>query len=469
MNQIKDNILWIFLVLYVVFATVIILVFNGTGDSGDSVLHYLYAEAAPGKPELYFHHWAKPVFTLLASPFAQFGFTGIKIFNALVVLLTLYFTYRTAEGLNLKRPVIAALIIVCAPLMIRHTFSGLTEPLFGLFTIWGIYLLIREKFVMACVVISFLPFVRSEGLLIIGVVGLYLLISRQWKAISWFLAGHVFYSIAGAFVFGDLLWVFTKIPYASSGSIYGSGSIFHFADQMPFVIGIPSTILLVVGMAVIIWKYLRGKFDARLHILVLGGFLVYAIAHSLFWYFGILNSMGLNRVLLGVLPLMAIIALIGANALIETGKNRKWVSTAITVVIVGLILFFPVADNPSAVHWRRDMNLSGEQKVAKEISGKVLSQYDQNRRYIYTPAFLSVTLSRDHFDPKEHMDLHPDVFYYMEPGDIIIWDNWFSVVDSHIEKSVLDNHPQLEHIYTSTGMNEDREVIYAAYIVRKKL
>lgn len=467
MNRIKENILWIFLALYVVFATVIILVFNGTGDSGDSVLHFLYAKAAPGRPELYFHHWAKPVFTLLASPFAQFGFVGIKIFNSLVVLLTIYLTYRTAQGLNLKRPIIAALIIVCAPLMIRHTFSGLTEPLFGLFTIWGIYLIVRERLVFACIVISFLPFVRSEGLLIIGVVGCYLLISRNWKVIPWLLFGHAFYSLVGALVFGDLLWVFTKIPYASTESIYGSGSLFHFADQMPFVIGIPSSILLIVGMAVIIWSYLRGKFNAKLHVLILGGFLVYAISHSLFWYFGIFNSMGLNRVLLGVLPLIAIIGLIGANSLIDLGRSRKWASLSIATVLIGLILFFPVADNPSAVHWRRDMNLSGEQKVATEISQVVLSKYNLERRFIYTPAFLSVTLNRDHFDPKEHMDLHPDVFYYMEPGDIIIWDNWFSVVDSHIERSILDNDERFEHIHTSKGMNEDREVIYSAYIVRE--
>ena len=39
-----------------------------------------------GASGLYLDHWGKPLFTLLASPFAQLGFAGMKAFNALCML-----------------------------------------------------------------------------------------------------------------------------------------------------------------------------------------------------------------------------------------------------------------------------------------------------------------------------------------------------------------------------------------------
>ena len=87
------NIIYIVLFIYIVIAVLTIIFFNGTGDAGDSIYHYLFAKYAPIHPELFFYHWAKPVYVLLASPFAQFGFTGIKIFNALVSLTTIFLTY----------------------------------------------------------------------------------------------------------------------------------------------------------------------------------------------------------------------------------------------------------------------------------------------------------------------------------------------------------------------------------------
>lgn len=465
MSWIKTNTLWLLLALYAVFATVVILSFTGTGDSGDSVLHFLYAQSAPEHPELYFNHWGKPVFTLLASPFAQFGFLGMKVFNSIVVLLTVYFTYRSVELMQIKRPVIAVLVIVCAPLLILHTFSGLTEPLFAMFISWGLFLVLRKKWVLACIVISFLPFVRSEGLLVISAFGLYFLAVHQWKKLPLLLIGHAVYSLAGWFYYGDLLWVFTKIPYASTTSIYGHGNLFQFVNQLPFVVGVPSAILLVAGLFVLLGQLIRGKFHSELQLIVLYGFLCYFVAHSLFWYFGIFNSMGLNRVLLGVMPFMAIIALVGANALLDLFKNHKRISVMATVLLMGIIFIFPVLDNPSAVHWNRDMNLSSEQQVAKEAATYVLEKEGKDHLFLYSATYLSVALKIDHFDPSKRMDLNPGMLSAIQKGDIIIWDSWFSVVDSQVPQELLDQQKKLRKLKTFYGMQQDRAFSYIVYIV----
>ncbi len=465
MHWLKSNVLWSILTLYGLFAIGVILFFTGTGDSGDSVLHYLYAQSAPKHPELYFNHWGKPVFTLLASPFAQFGFNGMKVFNSLTVVTMLYFTYKALEGMRMERPAVALLIIICSPLLILHTFSGLTEPLFALFIAWGLYLVVRKKWWWACIVISFLPFVRSEGLIVMSAFGFYFLIKNQWKILPWLLFGHLAYSVVGFFYYGDLLWVFTKIPYAQTDSIYGSGDLFRFVDQLPFVIGIPSAILLAVGLIVLLIQLVRRKFHSELHAIVFYGFLSFFVAHSLFWYLGIFNSMGLNRVLLGVMPFMAIIGLVGANAIISLAKNSKIAKSVTTWLLAGLILLFPIADNPSAVHWKRDMNLSGEQQVAKEMADYLLRTQGRNHKFVYAPPYISVALDIDHFDRSKRMDLNPVWLKEVKKGDILIWDDWFSVVDCHITQEMMEERADFRKLKSFHGMQQDRPVTYTAYIV----
>lgn len=468
MDRIKNNVIWFFLSLYVVFACLMILFFDGTGDTGDSVLHYLYARSAPIHPELYFDHWGKPVFTLLASPFAQFGFVGIKVFNSIVILITLYLTYKSVVALELKRPIIALLIIMCSPLVILLTFSGLTEPLFALFTIWGLHLVTKNRVLLACIVISFLPFVRSEGLIIISAFGLYLLVKRHWKLLPWLLCGHVAYAVAGVFYYEDILWVFTKIPYASTTSIYGNGELFHFVGQLPYVIGIPSAILLVVGLQVLLLQLVQKKFSSEIHAIVFYGFLSYFVAHTLFWYLGIFNSMGLKRVLIGVIPFIAIIGLIGAKTIIDVFQKTKHGSLIATVVIVSLVVIFPFTKNPAAVHWDRDMKLSDDQKAAYKMC-VLVEEYRSNTskqgRLIYLPPYLSLALDIDHFDESEHININTELVQkYLRKGDIIIWDSWFSVVDAGVDREMLDNHPNLQLIKTTTGMIKDVEIEYAMYV-----
>ena len=92
--------LW-FLVGIGLFYCWILCSFNGTGDDGDSIFHFLYAKYALTHPELFLHHWAKPVFVFLASPFAQFGFMGIKTFNVLLSLGSIWMVEKELNQLNL--------------------------------------------------------------------------------------------------------------------------------------------------------------------------------------------------------------------------------------------------------------------------------------------------------------------------------------------------------------------------------
>ncbi|GAB5417350.1 MAG: hypothetical protein Crog4KO_29320 [Crocinitomicaceae bacterium] len=295
--------------------------------------------------------------------------------------------------------------------------------------------------------------------------GLLLLVRKEWKVIPWLLLGHLVYSIAGWFHYKDILWVFTKIPYATTSSNYGDGDLFHFVDQLPFVIGIPSLILLAVGIVALFIRLLRKQFHPELHALVLYGFLSYFIAHSLFWYLGIFNSMGLNRVLLGVMPFIAIICLVGANTLIDLSHNPK-IKWGIGGVLALMILTFPIWDNPSSVHWNRDMNLSNEQQVAQKAADYALELKTEHNRFIYLPPYLSVALDIDHFDFKQRGDLYPITLENHQSGDIFIWDNWFSPIDGHVMKEQMDKSGAFRKLKTLKGWQEDREIVYIIYIAK---
>src|SRR5262245_44889026 len=93
---------------------------------GDSWMHYLFAHYAFKHPGNFLDQWAKPIFTLLASPWAYVGFGGIKLFNILCALLTGYLSYRIAVRHFPKMAWLSIVFVFGAPVYFVCVFSGLT-------------------------------------------------------------------------------------------------------------------------------------------------------------------------------------------------------------------------------------------------------------------------------------------------------------------------------------------------------
>lgn len=443
------NLVYYLLAIYAVCLGVSIACFNGTGDSGDSVTHYLFAKYAPSHPELYFHHWAKPVFVLLASPFAQFGFVGVKVFNAIVTLITIFFTWKIAQELNLKNAWLVVVVSICSPLYYILTLSGLTEPLFALFTALGIYFLLKQKYISACVLASFLPYVRSEGLIILGVFGFYLLIKGKWKLLPLMLTGSILYSIAGYFVHHNLLWVFTKIPYATLNSVYGKGTLTHFVEQLINVIGIPCYGVFWLGVVYFILQVIKRKASAEQIVLILFSFLAFFVAHSLFWYLGIFNSFGLKRVLIGIMPMTAILCVYGLNFLTDLLPDGKISARKIVFgLLVAYIIVFPFTDNPAAIHWKTDMCLEPRQQAALTVGNIVQNNKKNESQLLFNDHYFSMILNIDDFDESKRKTLTETSFRLMKEGDIIIWDNTFMENESSIRKVQLDSMSNLKTVFS---------------------
>jgi hypothetical protein len=197
--------LYIFIFLFFIVSIIIAFRFDGTGDAGDSIAHYHYARFAFTHPENFFNHWAKPFFVLLAAPFAQFGFVGIKFFNIICVTISLIFTYKIAQKLNFPNAWFAPFILASCSGYFTLMFSGLTEFLCAAVLSVAFYqYIINKNWKWATILISFLPFVRSEGLIIIGVVGFFLILKKRWSILPFLTIGHIVYAFAGYFYYKDL-------------------------------------------------------------------------------------------------------------------------------------------------------------------------------------------------------------------------------------------------------------------------
>jgi len=460
-----DKFVYFGIILYFIICITISFTQQGTVDSGDSIMHFLYAKYSFIHPSFFFHHWAKPIFVLLSSPFAQFGMTGMKIFNSLVSSLTLLFTFYTAKQFTDKNSFIIVLLLCFAPLNFVITFSGLTEPLFAFFLIFSTYLLVCGREINSSIILSFLPFVRSEGLILLGVFTLYFIVKRKFKIIPFLLTGHVIYSIAGYFYYHDFLWVFTKIPYAKLSSTYGSGPLFHFVNQMTYVIGIPVYLMLIAGllfMAVsffhVKYRKMTGKYTEKL-ILVYGGFLAFLIAHSLFWYFGIFNSMGLKRVLICIIPFIALIGLDGYNFITENLIKNKIAGRITASIIIAYLAIFPFMSNPASIRWNKEFSLSNDQVLINEMATFVNTNYPGYICYYYPP-YISLALNIDHFDSAKRRDL-PELYSEIEipKNSLIIWDNWCAVIENGIPLEKLQQDSRLKEVKEFNAPNS-RFVIF---------
>jgi len=195
-------------------------------EGADGIRHFLISRYSWKHPELFLYSWGKPFFTLVSSPFSQFGLLGLKGFNILCAILTGVLIFRIARKLEIKQPVIAVFFMGFAPIYFFCTNSGYTELLFGLILTWSTLKYINRNYFWSSLLISFLPFVRSEGYLLLGLFFLILIIRKQWKYIPLLAAGNILYSIVGYSHYHSLLWLISENPYdGRQAAIYGHGYI----------------------------------------------------------------------------------------------------------------------------------------------------------------------------------------------------------------------------------------------------
>jgi hypothetical protein len=429
------------LLLFSILAITSTAIFEGS----DNIAHYHVSHFAFKHPELFLYHWGKPLFNILSSPFAQAGFTGIKLFNVLTGIATAYFSYRYLRSQKIEMSFAVIPFVVFVPMYFMMMQSGLTEVLCSFIFVVSAFCFVDKRYILSAVIISFVQLSRTEAVIALPIYAVAFLWFRQYKAIPFLLAGTVLFSFIGWFQYRDIFWLISQNPYKGAADLYGKGEFFHFVKEMPYAYGWPLIVLTVAGAAAMIFWFFRRKArlaessTADIFVLFFPALAMLA-AHSYLWWKGLGGSAGLVRVISAVMPLASIIGFKGLNEVTSRipYKWLKWILFAVALFFI-VRLPFKRYPQPAKLH-TADLLMS---KAADWIKSEGL----QDRSiYYYDPevAFFN------HLDPWSHEKgrqvirdgfINENVF---EEGSLIVWDAHFGAHEGRMPLSELMNRKMIK-------------------------
>jgi hypothetical protein len=440
-----------FLALTALFFTFcIVFYYGGLEYAGDGVRHYLVSRWCWKHPDLLLYLWGKPLFTLISSPFSHLGHKGIQAFNLIISLSGTYSLYKICIYYRIQNAAFIVFIVFFSPVYFSVVNTGLTEPLFFAMISWSAHLLIKEKYLLSCVLISFLPFVRAEGNLIVILFLLVLIIRKKYKFIPSLITGTFIYSLIGGFYYKDFLWVFTMNAYnGSNKDFYGQGELLSFVKAYNRILGIPLTILFLSGLLYYfkiffskrILLFLR-SYDVEILILT-GSFAIYLIAHSIFWWKGLYNSLGLIRPIAGVVPLASLACLRGLNVLESMIPDKKNIRNIFCGIFLFTVIYFPFLKHYFP------LQLNEEDKVTEQALKWFKNSPYRNKIVFYLNPYLVEKLDRDPFDPSEVRELWallPGIkewgYKSVPDSTVIFWDAHFGPNEARVKLDTLydDRH-----------------------------
>lgn len=394
-----------------------------TSGGGDTYTHYLFARYAFEHPHYFVDHWGKPIFTLFAAPFAQLGLKGVELLNILCGLGAGVFASLTAKQLGYKFHFLAVVFTVFAPVMYIGIYSGLTEPISALVLIAGVYFYSVKKYKLGSVILSFLILCRTELFIYYPLFLLFLWWVKSLKAAPFLLTGFMLYGLIGWPYYGDFFWIITKQPYGDASAVYGSGSFWHFAESYDQIIHQLLSILLLVSIIRLIVEFVHPKikitFNLKLEALVLTLILSFFFAHSTVWWLGKGASAGLVRVMMVIVPLIALIAL--------KALEWKWLTKfKLAMVIISAGCIYTMKEVAEHLY-EFPKNESLEVLAIRKLDKDKINDLRKEGRLFYYHSFLAVYLDAD---PSNRTD---EIFFFtkyfelkdLQPGDVYIWDKHF--------------------------------------------
>ena len=412
---------------------------EGYFGGADNINHYFISHYAFKYPLLFLNSWGRPLYTILSSPFAQFGFHGAVLFNVFLGILTAFIAYRVVKKLEITPPVLIILFVCFTPLYCIMLLTSLTEILFGFVLVLAIYFFFQKKYVLSSVIISFLPFARSEGFILLIIFFLAYLLKKEFKAIPFLLSGFLFFSLTGCFFYKDLLWVIHKFPYVKKHSVYlETGPLLYFFNKRQFIFGLPYQILFLFGLSGLILRFFSKDKHLKVKafyefLLILLPFVIYFIFHSFLFWKGIGGSVGEIRVMAGILPLSAIICLMGYQMIDVVFLRERWRKLLFAIVVISWCLFtnFTVFQYP--------VNLGPEETIIKQATSWVQSRNFSKKPVYFTDLNSCFFLGLDPYDTKQSFQLWtPRYLDFIPDSSILIWDAHFGPNESKISLDSLN-------------------------------
>ncbi|HMB28148.1 MAG TPA: hypothetical protein VKS99_08580, partial [Blastocatellia bacterium] len=337
----------IWLAVFAMIGTALVLLYRDA-DQQDSGYHFLFARWAHRHPRYFVGVWARPLFTLLYFPFAQFGYAAAKFFTVIISLATAWQTFRLARQIGFDRAEMAIPLLFLQPSFFLLSSTVLTETLFALVFVIALRLHLSGRIKAGMIVASLLILVRPEGFFIGVLWGVWVLrIADRGSRIEdrgskiedrrsrieprYSMRSSIFYLLSSIFdprllllatgmilwwlaaylIMRDPLWIVHDWPsdWRPDGKANGTGPIWWYVASLPLIVG-PLLVAPFIGG---LWRLLkRREFMCGVSV-----FLVLFVAHSLMFWRGWFGAAGYARYFVCVSPAVALIALAGWNELAE--------------------------------------------------------------------------------------------------------------------------------------------------------
>ncbi|MEN8927247.1 MAG: hypothetical protein ABF242_07395 [Flavobacteriales bacterium] len=417
-------------------------------EGSESIYHYFHSAAILDHPEVALNHWGKPLFIALSAPFTYFGEKGVMIFNSLVMLLSAFFAFKVGRKLHFKFSFPIVIFVLFSPVYYKFAQSCLTEPLFGLVAILSAYLFLIEKYLWSTVLISFIIYSRSEGMLFLPIYAFALIIRKQFKVLPFLLFGFLFYSFVGLFIGKGFLWYYYDYPYKAVVENYGKGPFWHWFTNQKDITGTPFSIYISISFAVLVvsalvrYKHIFQNQNLVLYSLIVAPASIYIFGHSYLWYKGLSASIGLYRIVGGVIPLLAIIAMFGIDKLIKLlsfNTKGSYSALALSLILCFLMVNFTFQGKKSII---LEQPNEMEKTVLRSIDWIKENGFSDRKMFVFQ-AHYALHFGGDHFD-KYNTNIVPGVDNREHPHDqldvpdLLIYDSKFTPMEGGLPIENID-------------------------------
>ncbi len=337
----------------------------------DAPLHFLFARWAWEHPVLFVDVWSRPLFTVLYSFPALFGYRATRLLTLLISLAVAWQTYRLADDLRIPRAPLAVALVWMQPSFFLFAVENMTEPIFALVYAIALRLHHRRWVKVGMLIASLLILARPEGFFLSLLWALWVIHdvasgvqspafrlnqAKAWTLNAWLPAlatGAVLWWIAAWLITGDPLFIKHNWPanWPLTGTVYGAAGLLAYPARLSEVVGL----FLLPPFFYGLFHLLKRRELSTLT----SSFLLIFILHTIFRAFGMLGSAGYPRYLVTVSPAIALITLVGWNRMADLfSRAARLTRTVCAALIVAMSLFinFAYADGAEMSRDARAIN-----------------------------------------------------------------------------------------------------------------
>ncbi|MFH1940569.1 MAG: glycosyltransferase family 87 protein [bacterium] len=477
----------------------------------DEAGHYLSMRGFWHDPNSILSIWAKPGFKLLYVIPALLGPHAVLLINCLLSAFCCYLAYKIAESVGCRTPLFAFLLLILQPFWLQLSFRNYSELLSALLILTAVYFHLKNRTLISSLAISYMLMMRYELYTLAGLYGLYFLVRKKFVPMFALLTFPLLNHVWGWLATGDPLYLYNSL-FGGMGRIQAQYSalsmgFFHFPKMSLTVYGALAVIFFLVYAGQIIF------YKEKAHWPILAPLAVPYLQHCVFQIRELTigpSGAGNLRAIVLVAPLIAVLGAIAIDRLLQRKDKKKLLiilvpymllvfifmkykhnnlaftkevdpvpvlMTLITIAGVFLLsrrkeylVFLTVCSVGFALVTVKPMKLSPEDVAMKQVVAWAKTSRIENRPFLLNHSMFFYFYGKTMYD-------FPNSFKYITKKDVedapvgayILWDSHYSYRPNsnpdHIPYTYFDDHKEQFRPVRAPFISSDRR--FGVFIYEK--